>query len=97
MDTVSQRVRDAASDFAQKIYRLPGYAEAIRRGDLDDAPIVQAFARFEASLTPDREAVAETIRDAVVDGFTGRVTDAAMCEGEYYLADAILALFGRVE
>lgn len=66
----SQRARNAAADFilASNLWTMPrAVAGAVRAGDgdMDKAPIVQAFATFEANLKAEMVARAERLIGAV--------------------------------
>lgn len=68
--TIEQRHRDAAAD-AVKAYRdqkNANWQQRIRDGECDDGEMVQAFARFEASLrtpTPEQAGEVERLRAAI--------------------------------
>jgi hypothetical protein len=57
---VSDRAREAAADAMKATFITPRVIEArVRAGQTDENPLVQAFARFEASLSTDMPVIWE--------------------------------------
>ncbi len=93
-DPIEQRHRDAAASYwfrtAEATDANFDVGHRLRIGEADDNELVQAFARFEASLT---STTAEAMKEAFERGFLCAYAEAVVqndCKPPFELTDAII-------